>query len=149
MLHQTPLAYYGMVALSLGVVVLAWLWQEKRGPGSEQTLDSQQSSEGSNVFDIAPDDECKFIPVSAYKKEQSEEENSDTDERQSGKWDFATEDYGKYLSPKDLQVLEDPRESPSRYRKSSPAPIPALPPQFLLLGKEASCPESRKLDNGP
>ena len=29
--------------------------------------------------------------------------------------DFPKEDLAKYLSPADLHVLEDPRESPSRY----------------------------------
>ena len=32
--------------------------------------------------------------------------------------EFPKEDLAKYLSPADLHVLEDPRESPSRYRSS-------------------------------
>ena len=55
--------------------------------------------------------------------------------------EFPKEDLAKYLSPADLHVLEDPRESPSRCRllPSCIDHTPGLfsPHNYLKLGKEA------------
>ena len=49
------------------------------------------------------------------------------EESQAALSEFPKEDLAKYLSPADLHVLEDPRESPSRFG-SGPSFVDFIPP---------------------
>jgi len=95
---------------------------------------------GGGQFEISPDDECEFVPllspeedarVAAEMAPKSQYIPLDPDNpmmqvqnylrRRRGENiegesedDFIGEDIGKYLKPGDLNILEDPRESPSR-----------------------------------
>lgn len=96
--------------------------------------DSSSSDGVISSFEISPDDECEFVPLSAEAdqplvpltryipldpdsptrqvKEYLARRRGQAEE--SGGAELTREDFAKYLSPKDLHVLDDPRESPSR-----------------------------------
>jgi len=94
--------------------------------------------ENFNNFEISPDDECEFIPLLSPEEDARVAEEMaprtqyvplDTENPTIQVQNFLRrrrgedvedelcsypEDIGKYIKPQDLNVLEDPRESPSR-----------------------------------
>ena len=66
---------------------------------------------------IALDKENPTAHINAYLDMvhvEDDDEDSVDEETLSKAKDFTTEDISQYISPKDLHVLDDPRESPSR-----------------------------------
>lgn len=137
MLQQVPPVYYGALLVSCVAVLAAWLWTDK---ADGALTEEPQEKETPDSFEISPDDECEFVPLSAeddearMRREESREssyvpldpdnpslhlrshlELLDSDRSaQEAVENFSRADLAKYLRPEDLHVLEDPRESPSR-----------------------------------
>jgi len=142
MLQQIPTIYWGTLAMSIGAVLAAfwWSWPSQNIPqindaSHEQEGEEEENQQTSNCFEISPDDECEFVPnnpeedasrVPASSKyipldparpgQQVLEHLAELrgEEEEVSLTEFPKEDLAKYLSPADLHVLEDPRESPSR-----------------------------------
>jgi len=115
------------------------IMDKQQDTSKEDEIKENKYNEGGH-FEISPDDECEFVPllspeedarVAAEMAPKSQYIPLDPDnpmmqvqnylrrrrgeniEGESGD-DFIGEDIGKYLKPGDLNILEDPRESPSR-----------------------------------
>jgi len=115
------------------------IMDKQQDASKEEEIKETKYNEGGH-FEISPDDECEFVPllspeedarVAAEMAPKSQYIPLDPDnlmmqvqnylrrrrgeniEGESGD-DFIGEDIGKYLKPGDLNILEDPRESPSR-----------------------------------
>jgi len=141
MLQQVPTVYWGALAMSLGAVLAAWWWtspsqnipQMSNKALHEEEEEKKDDQLAANNFEISPDDECEFVPndaeedasrVPATSKyipldpdrpgQQVLEHLAELRGEEAILSEFPKEDLAKYLSPADLHVLEDPRESPSR-----------------------------------
>jgi len=140
MLQQVPTVYWGALAMSLGAVFAAWWWttpsqnipQMSKGLNDEEE-EKKEEQLAANNFEISPDDECEFVPNNAEEDasrvpatskyipldpdrpgQQVLEHLAELRGEEAILSEFPKEDLAKYLSPADLHVLEDPRESPSR-----------------------------------
>jgi len=142
MLNSIPPIYYVTIASSFLLVGLSYFlkMETKRiCPPSEEKKDSSPDESNEN-FEIGAGDECEFVPLvseeedrriaaeiapksryipldpdhpTAHLKTYLDLMNDDGEEDLSDLGDFR-EDLGRYVTDKDLHVLDDPRESPSR-----------------------------------
>ena len=97
----------------------------------EQAAQVEEEEKEQARFEISPEDECEFVPLSAEEDAGRRVEDRpyiplDPDHPGQQIMDhlaqlrgedgegWEQEDLAKYLSPRELTVLEDPRESPSR-----------------------------------
>jgi len=139
MLQQVPTVYWGALAVSIGAVIAAWWWTGpcQNIPQLRKALHEEEEKQDDQLaasnFEISPDDECEFIPNNAEEDaarapptskyipldpdrpgQQVLEHLAELRGEEAMLSEFPKEDLAKYLSPADLHVLEDPRESPSR-----------------------------------
>jgi len=139
MLQQVPTVYWGALAVSFGAVIAAWWWtsSSQNIPQMSNVLHEEEEKTNDqmakNNFEISPDDECEFVPNNAEEDaarvpatskyipldpdrpgQQVLEHLAELRGEEAMLGEFPKEDLAKYLSPADLHVLEDPRESPSR-----------------------------------
>jgi len=139
MLQQVPSVYWGTLAVSFGAVIAAWWWTgpSRNIPQSRKVLHEEEEKNNDELaesnFEISPDDECEFVPNNAEEDaarvpatskyipldpdrpgQQVLEHLAELRGEEAMLGEFPKEDLAKYLSPADLHVLEDPRESPSR-----------------------------------
>jgi len=126
LLQRLPAAYCLGLAVSLGAVLAAWNYTREQAAQVEEEGEKEQAR-----FEISPGDECEFVPLSAEEDAGRRVEDKpyiplDPDHpgrhimdhlaelRGEDEEGLEPEDLAKYLSPRELHVLEDPRESPSR-----------------------------------
>jgi len=139
MLQQVPTVYWGALAVSIGAVIAAWWWTGpcQNIPQLSKALHEEEEKKDDQLaasnFEISPDDECEFVPNNAEEDaarvpatskyipldpdrpgQQVLEHLAELRGEEAMLSEFPKEDLAKYLSPADLHVLEDPRESPSR-----------------------------------
>jgi len=140
MLQQVPTVYWGALAVSFGAVIAAWWWTgpSQNIPHLRKALHEEEEEKNNDElaesnFEISPDDECEFVPNNAEEDaarvpttskyipldpdrpgQQVLEHLAELRGEEAMLGEFPKEDLAKYLSPADLHVLEDPRESPSR-----------------------------------
>jgi len=139
MLQQVPTVYWGALAVSIGAVIAAWWWTGpcQNIPQLSKALHEEEEKKDDQLaasnFEISPDDECEFVPNNAEEDaarvpvtskyipldpdrpgQQVLEHLAELRGEEAKLSEFPKEDLAKYLSPADLHVLEDPRESPSR-----------------------------------
>lgn len=136
MVQQVPALYYLGLAGTLAALLAAWLWAAP--PLEEEgVLEHEQEEKvcSSGSFEISPDDECEFVPLSPEEdaarqprpsrhipldpaspgrqvREFLARRRGSEPGEEGGEWREA--DLGQYLGPGDIGVQADPRESPSR-----------------------------------